>query len=293
MKELLIQVLQNLRANKLRSFLTMFGILWGVISVVILSATGEGFQRGNQTGARGAGQEHRHRLGRPHIAAGGRRACRPADLAHRRRCAGAGRRIAHDRGGQPGAPARRHAASRAPSTRRRSNVHGIEPQYQAIRTIDIERGRMFRLHDEEQARRVAIIGADADGAALRHARQPRPARLLNGLPYTVDRQDPEEGSGQQLQRARQRQGVRAVLGHGARLSAHRRRARRRVATSSSRRSRGWSTRLPRVLDARTGRIEDIDWPLEREVRRVLARAAPASIPTTATPSRCGTRRSRR
>ncbi len=25
-----------------------------------------------------------------------------------------------------------------------------------------------------------------------------------------------------------------------------------------------------MLDGRTGRIEDIDWPLEREVRRVLA-----------------------
>ncbi len=48
MREVLSQVVMNLRANKLRSFLTMFGILWGVISVVILSATGEGFQRGNQ-----------------------------------------------------------------------------------------------------------------------------------------------------------------------------------------------------------------------------------------------------
>src|SRR5918996_3664232 len=48
MKEIFAQVLSNLRANKLRSFLTMFGILWGVISVVVLSATGEGFQRGNQ-----------------------------------------------------------------------------------------------------------------------------------------------------------------------------------------------------------------------------------------------------
>ena len=38
------QVVMNLRANKLRSFLTMFGILWGVISVVILQATGEGFR---------------------------------------------------------------------------------------------------------------------------------------------------------------------------------------------------------------------------------------------------------
>src|SRR5215213_5288101 len=48
MADIFAQVFANLRANKLRSFLTMFGILWGVISVVILSATGEGFQRGNQ-----------------------------------------------------------------------------------------------------------------------------------------------------------------------------------------------------------------------------------------------------
>src|SRR5687767_3635055 len=48
MHEAFLQVFSNLRANKLRSFLTMFGILWGVISVVVLSATGEGFRRGNQ-----------------------------------------------------------------------------------------------------------------------------------------------------------------------------------------------------------------------------------------------------
>src|SRR5256885_10468783 len=48
MKEAFVQSFQNLRANKLRSFLTMFGILWGMVSVVILSAMGEGFQRGNE-----------------------------------------------------------------------------------------------------------------------------------------------------------------------------------------------------------------------------------------------------
>src|SRR5207247_9620176 len=47
MREAIIQSFQNLRANKLRSFLTMFGILWGMISVVVLSATGEGFRQGN------------------------------------------------------------------------------------------------------------------------------------------------------------------------------------------------------------------------------------------------------
>ena len=48
MREAIIQSLENLRANKLRSFLTMFGIMWGMISVVVLSATGEGFRRGNE-----------------------------------------------------------------------------------------------------------------------------------------------------------------------------------------------------------------------------------------------------
>ena len=46
--ELLRQTWSNLAANKLRSCLTMFGITWGVISIVLLSAVGEGFQRGNQ-----------------------------------------------------------------------------------------------------------------------------------------------------------------------------------------------------------------------------------------------------
>src|SRR6267142_7167816 len=48
MHEAILQSFQNLRANKLRSFLTMFGILWGMVSVVILSAMGEGFQQGNE-----------------------------------------------------------------------------------------------------------------------------------------------------------------------------------------------------------------------------------------------------
>mgnify|MGYP003487361150 CR=1 FL=1 len=47
MREALIQSIENLRAHKLRSVLTMFGIVWGVVSIVILSAMSEGFQRGN------------------------------------------------------------------------------------------------------------------------------------------------------------------------------------------------------------------------------------------------------
>ncbi len=56
MREAFLQSIENLRANRLRSFLTMFGILWGMISVVILSATGEGFRRGNDHVLRELGQ---------------------------------------------------------------------------------------------------------------------------------------------------------------------------------------------------------------------------------------------
>src|SRR4029079_16010864 len=77
MREALSQTFQNLWAHKLRSFLTMFGILWGVISVVILSATGEGFQSGNQHVLDEVGK-HVGIVwgGRPSLQAGGERAGR-------------------------------------------------------------------------------------------------------------------------------------------------------------------------------------------------------------------------
>src|ERR1041384_2509612 len=74
---LLPQVYDNLTANKLRSFLTMFGIMWGIVSIVILSALGEGFQRGNETVLRELGRNILIiRNGRTSMQAGGERAGR-------------------------------------------------------------------------------------------------------------------------------------------------------------------------------------------------------------------------
>ena len=56
MREAIVQSFDNLRANKLRSFLTMFGIMWGMVAIVILSATGEGFRRGNDVVLRELGR---------------------------------------------------------------------------------------------------------------------------------------------------------------------------------------------------------------------------------------------
>src|ERR1700679_3645385 len=48
MLDLLVQIFRNLWGHKLRSFLTMFGIAWGVGSLLLLVGLGEGFRSGNK-----------------------------------------------------------------------------------------------------------------------------------------------------------------------------------------------------------------------------------------------------
>src|SRR5215470_2272754 len=51
------QIFRNLWAHKLRSFLTMFGIAWGVGSLLLLVGVGEGFRTGNQRGLAELGED--------------------------------------------------------------------------------------------------------------------------------------------------------------------------------------------------------------------------------------------
>ncbi len=249
----------------------MFGILWGVISVVDPLGHGRGLPAGQRARPAGARQERRHRLGRPHVHAGRRRAGGHAGRADGsttpRALASESAMIAVvspeiQRGGITVKSAYNAAAL---------SVHGIEPQYQQIRTLDIERGRPLSWQDEKQVRRVAIIGADIDQAAVRRPQQRRGSAVpLNGTAVHGRRQDPAEGPGQQLQRSGQRQGVRAVLGDGAGLSrAWTRRSRRRCPDIIVAPGRGWSTNCRRARPP-DGPHRDIDWPLEAEMRRVLA-----------------------
>src|SRR5438876_10044579 len=46
--DIIFQTLRTLWAHKLRSFLTMFGIAWGVGSLLLLVGVGEGFRSGNR-----------------------------------------------------------------------------------------------------------------------------------------------------------------------------------------------------------------------------------------------------
>jgi putative ABC transport system permease protein len=268
MHEVLVQVFQNLRANKLRSFLTMFGILWGVISVVILSATGEGFQRGNQHVLEELGKNVGIIWGgRTSLQAGGERAGRAILLTvdDARALERESSMIAVvspeiQRGGMTVKSIYNAAAL---------TVHGIEPQYQDIRTIDIESGRMFRVGDEQGAYRVAIIGADAT-TQLFGARDSIGQKVsINGIPYTVIgriRKKDQDGNYSGPDNDKVFVPFSAMARDFPRLGVN-----PGVVSQIIVAPHPWVVgQLPAVLDSRAGRIEDIDWPMEREVRRILA-----------------------
>lgn len=55
--DIFAQVLRSIAANKLRSFLTMFGIAWGVASLLLLIGLGEGFRSGQRRGLSEIGED--------------------------------------------------------------------------------------------------------------------------------------------------------------------------------------------------------------------------------------------
>src|ERR1700735_5485766 len=55
LSELIGQVMGSLLRNKLRSFLTMAGIAWGVASIVLIVAMGDGFKEGQRNNTKSLG----------------------------------------------------------------------------------------------------------------------------------------------------------------------------------------------------------------------------------------------
>ena len=187
-----VQTFENLRANKLRSFLTMFGILWGMISVVILSATGEGFRRGNEHVLRELGKNIGIVWGgRTSLQAGGERAGRqicPDRSTMRGRIAAESRLVAVV---SAGAAARRREGEEPLQRRGRRSVTGIEPQYQDIRTIELESRPQLRTGTTSgRCARVAIVGADMASSCSASATSSAKTITLNGMPLHGRRQDP-------------------------------------------------------------------------------------------------------
>ena len=269
MKEAFVQSVQNLRANKLRSFLTMFGILWGMVSVVVLSATGEGFRRGNDKVLRELGKNIGIVWGgRTSLQAGGERAGRSIllTLDDARAIAAESAMVAVVSPELERGAVKVKSAFNAATVR----VSGNEPQYQEIRTIELDYGRNFTWVDEDQVSRVAIVGADMAEQLFGKRNILGENITLNGYPYTVvgkirKKNQDSNYSGPDNNK---------IFVPFAAMSRDlpRRDAPTGTLSDIIVSPKEWVVvRLPRALDERTGRIEDIDWPLEQNVRAILAR----------------------
>jgi putative ABC transport system permease protein len=145
-------------------------------------------------------------------------------------------------------------------------VHGVEPPYQEIRTIELDAGRLMNWEDERDGRRVAIVGHDMS-KQLFGTRHPIGETLtINGLTYTV------------VGRIRRKTRTAATADPTTTRSSCRFQAMARdlprpgvprgTLSQILVQPHDWVVaELPESLDGRTGRVEDIDWPLERNSAR--------------------------
>ena len=178
------QTLRTLWAHKLRSFLTMFGIAWGVGSLLLLAGVGEGFRNGNR--------RQLETFGKNIIFFWGGRA--PAvtgsfssmkwfnltyddyrDIKNESKLAlNISPVIARDD---------IRAVSDYTSTN--GQVSGVPSIYNKVRTIPLEVGRWINDEDNDQRRRVCILGREM----TRNLFPGRPAVgnsiLLNGVRFQV------------------------------------------------------------------------------------------------------------
>src|SRR4051794_30479774 len=154
--ELVRQVVESLFRNKLRSFLTMAGIAWGVASIVLIVAMGDGFKAGQRDRFKQLGENIVILFpGRTEKQAGGLRAGRRIRLNYddlrdiKTECYLVKSIVAELQNGV--------------RTTSRFNggtfsVMGVESEYSRIRTIPVGRGRFLTAQDEAGAERVAVIG---------------------------------------------------------------------------------------------------------------------------------------
>ncbi len=184
LRELFSQVVSALLRNKLRSFLTMAGIAWGVASIVLIVAMGDGFKAGQRDRFRQLGENIVILFpGRTEKQAGGLRAGRRIRAELRRPARHTDRVF-------PGAQHRRRIAEPARTTSRYNggtfSVMGVEPPITTIRTIPIDRGRFLVPQDEEDAARVAVIGDNVRKVLFgEHPVAPGDTFSINGLPFRI------------------------------------------------------------------------------------------------------------
>ena len=182
-RDLLGETLRTLGAHKLRAALTMFGIAWGIVSITLMVAAGEGLRDGQRRVAEGFGKDIMVVFaGRTSLQAGGTRG---------------GRRVqwtaTDHRVVQAESPSCREVLPELGQTipvRSSSNngtlvVTGSLPPFAEVRSIGVAEGRYPNWEDEREARRVALVGSDARKQLFGGRPAVGETIRVGDLPYTV------------------------------------------------------------------------------------------------------------
>ncbi len=181
--EILRQSFATFKAHKMRIFLTMFGIVWGIASVIILVGLGKGFSVDQK--------EHMKTLGKDLVIVwAGRTSTQAGGLA-------AGREISVTIDDARAIRDECYLVKNVSPELRRTipevsqfnsanrGVVGMWPSYQNFRSLLIGEGRLISDEDEANGRRVVILGS----AARRQLFPGQPAVgatiSIKSVPYTV------------------------------------------------------------------------------------------------------------
>lgn len=183
-RDLIRDTFQTLWAHQVRAGLTMFGLMWGVVSITLMAAAGDGLRVGQAQVARQFGENIIIVFGgRTSMQAGGERS---------------GRRILWSvKDHELLVPQTPSCEVVAPElTRGAVNVRSLHnagtflvsgslPAYQKLRYLPAAEGRYHSGEDEREGRRVAFLGSDVRKQLFSSRNAVGETVWIKGLPYQV------------------------------------------------------------------------------------------------------------
>jgi putative ABC transport system permease protein len=182
-REVLRQTSSSIAAHKLRSFLTMFGIIWGITSVILLVGLGKGFSRDQKERLKTIGVDLAIIWGgRTSAQAGGYAAGRPVRLSISdayliKQEAYLIKTVSPELRRSVAEVSRYNAASRP--------VRGVWPEYQRFRSLHVQEGRLMSDDDEKEGRRVVVLGVESRDQLFPGKPAVGETLTMNGSPYRV------------------------------------------------------------------------------------------------------------
>src|SRR6202167_2078845 len=177
------QVFRAIAANKLRSFLTMFGIAWGVGSLLVLVGLGEGFRSGQHRNLATFGNDVVLMWNSTIPAVANQHSgMRPYELTLSDEAAL--RRLPELRAVTVELT-RNDLYEVSQWSNTSSHVMGVEPNYTVVRFIPMATGRFLDDADLADRRRVVVLGAKAAVLLLRGRPMLGETVTINGTDFTV------------------------------------------------------------------------------------------------------------